>query len=206
MKKLSLPVLLFLCLTSCGQKVSYSEEIAAYRQQYKQEFLDDERSPLSAKDTAYLRFYPADSSYVFNAHFTLTPDAKPFDMPTVSGKTKKYRQFGTVTFKVNDTTVQLQVLQSQKLIKDPKYKDHLFIPFTDATTYTETYGGGRYLDLLKTDISNNKVVIDFNRCYNPWCAYGDGYSCPIPPIENRLSVAIRAGEKNYGKDVNSEHH
>jgi uncharacterized protein (DUF1684 family) len=87
------------------------------------------------------------------------------------------------------------------LLKDPKYKDHLFIPFTDGTTYTETYGGGRYIDLSVNDIKNGKIELDFNKCYNPYCAYAGGFNCPIPPVENRLPVAIKAGEKLYGKAV-----
>lgn len=199
MKKLSLAVLLHFFLLSCKEETFYKQDITQFRKHYKEEFLEDDRSPLTKDDTAFLRFYEVDSAYKFNASFRLTPGAEPFDIPTVSGKTKQYRQYGVISFSVNDTVVQLQVLQSLKLIKEPKYKYHLFIPFTDATTYTETYGGGRYLDILSTDINNNKVIIDFNKCYNPWCAYGYGYSCPIPPKENRLPVAIKAGEKNFGK-------
>jgi uncharacterized protein (DUF1684 family) len=83
----------------------------------------------------------------------------------------------------------------------PEYKDHLFLPFTDLTSGEETYTAGRYIDLSFEDIIDNKVVIDFNKAYNPYCAYVSGkYNCPIPPRENTLSVAILAGEKNYGKE------
>ena len=81
-----------------------------------------------------------------------------------------------------------------------QYKNHLFLPFTDVTTRVETYESGRYIDLETSEIVNNEVVIDFNKAYNPFCAYVSGvYNCPIPPKENRLSVAIRAGEKTYEK-------
>jgi len=81
-----------------------------------------------------------------------------------------------------------------------EYKDHLFIPFTDATSGEETYESGRYIDLEIKDITNENVLIDFNKAYNPYCAYVSGkYNCPIPPNENRLIVAIRAGEKSFGK-------
>jgi uncharacterized protein (DUF1684 family) len=77
----------------------------------------------------------------------------------------------------------------------------LFIPFNDLTNYEETYGGGRYLDVSTTDIVNGKMVVDFNKSYNPYCAYSDGYNCPIPPDANKLQVTIKAGEKNYGKKI-----
>lgn len=94
----------------------------------------------------------------------------------------------------------MNLYQSQGLMGSNEYKNYLFLPFTDATTGVETYESGRYIDLLTTDIVNNTVTIDFNKAYNPYCAYvSDVYNCPIPPKENHLRVAIRAGEKMYGK-------
>ncbi len=86
-------------------------------------------------------------------------------------------------------------------MSDSVYKDHLFLPFTDLTSGEESYGGGRYIDLETTGIINNRLVIDFNKAYNPYCTYSDGYNCPIPPRENDLPVAIRAGEKAFAKPV-----
>lgn len=189
--------LLLPAASTYAQDKTYAAQIAEHRQHYKLEFIEDKRSPLKADDTANLRFFSPDERYKVKAKVILTPDAEPFDMPTISGKTKKYRQYGWLTFKINDTAVRLQVFQSLKLIEDPKYKDHLFVPFTDGTTYTETYGGGRYIDLSLLDISNGFIELDFNKCYNPWCAYASGYSCPIPPPENRMPVSVRAGELNY---------
>ena len=70
-----------------------------------------------------------------------------------------------------------------------------FIPFVDAQAGVLTYGAGRYLD--PNLLSSGKLLVDFNHAYNPYCAYNDLYSCPLPPFENRLKVAIKAGEKNY---------
>jgi uncharacterized protein len=102
---------------------------------------------------------------------------------------------------VHDTLCSLQVFQNLGLLNDPKYSDHLFIPFTDGTTYTETYGGGRYIDLSTKDIKGDKLMVDFNKCYNPYCAYAEGYNCPIPPVENRLPISIHAGERNWAKET-----
>ena len=77
------------------------------------------------------------------------------------------------------------------LIKSTEYKDYLFIPFTDATNGAETYEGGRYIDL--TIPATDKITLDFNKAYHPYCAYTDGYNCPIPPQENHVPVRIEAG-------------
>jgi uncharacterized protein (DUF1684 family) len=93
----------------------------------------------------------------------------------------------------------LYIYQSEALMQQEKYKDYLFVPFGDATSGFTSYGGGRYMDFRLQDIKNNQLIIDFNKAYNPYCAYTTGYNCPIPPKENLLTVAIPAGEKNYGK-------
>jgi len=112
---------------------------------------------------------------------------------------KKYRQYGLLTFTVNDTVCTLQVYQSLALMKKRGLKDYLFIPFADQTNYITTYAGGRYIELRTGDIKNDSVILDFNKCYNPYCAYADGYSCPVPPDANKLPVAIPAGEMQFGK-------
>ena len=86
------------------------------------------------------------------------------------------------------------------LQKMEQYKDYLFIPFMDHTNGETTYGGGRYFDVMIGDIMDDKLVLDFNICYNPYCAFSDGYNCPVPPKENHLEVAIKAGEKMFNKE------
>lgn len=193
-------LLALLPFTACSQ--SYNDSIAKYRQQYKNDFLTDPHSPLKAEDTSFLRFYPVNEVYSIKAQFTRTPDSKPFTMLTHSGKKKNYCEYGYVTFRLKDTTCILHVYQGTDLIaQDAKYKDYLFIPFTDESNYKETFGGGRYLDLSVKDIHDGTLVVDFNKCYNPYCAFASGYNCPIPPKENDLSIPIEAGEKLFGKPV-----
>lgn len=187
-------------ISGCTQAQTYNDSIQQHRAAYKMEFITDDHSPLKAADTAYLRFFKPDESYRVAATLELTPDEAPFELPTYSGVTKTYRKYGILHFKIHDTAVELSVYQSQKLIKQAEYADLLFVPFTDGTTYTESYGGGRYLDLSQKDVDNGKIILDFNKCYNPYCAYAEGYSCPIPPTENRLQVSIKAGEKLFGKE------
>lgn len=188
-------------LSSYGQAdAAYAKTIRKHRKHYKREFLEDQRAPLNRKGVKKLRFYPPDTTYRVTAAFERATDAEPFEMPTYSGITKPYVKYGTAIFQLKDTTLQLAVYQSLRLIRMPQYRDYLFIPFKDATNGVETYGGGRYMDVSKSDIQNGQLVIDFNKSYNPWCAYSDGYNCPIPPMENHLSVLVGAGELNYFKE------
>lgn len=190
---------LLICVPLLLQAQSYNDSLLLYRQQYKDEFLKDEHSPLRKEDTSFLRFFAPDKHYRLVTTFTPAKDPKPFDMATHSGKIKKYILYGTASFKLNDTVCKLEIYQGVELIKKPELKDYLFIPFNDYTNSETSYGGGRYLDFRIGDIKDGKLVIDFNKCYNPYCAYADGYSCPIPPDANRLQVAIPAGEANFGR-------
>ena len=122
-------------------------------------------------------------------------------MPTSAGKEKSFLHFGTAFFLVDGQNVQLNIYQNVKLLSNPLYRQHLFLPFKDATNGVSTYGAGRYIDLEQSDISNGLITIDFNKCYNPWCAYSDGFNCPIPPLANHLEVEIKAGEKAYSGEV-----
>ena len=181
-------------------QVAFAEEIEQHRHHYKEDFLKDERSPLQEEDLPYLNFYPAKEAYKIQAAFTRTPDAKPFDLATYSGITKPYVQYGTLTLPFQDSVISLAVYQSLRLAKLPMYKDYFFIPFKDLTNGEDTYGGGRYMDVKISDIEEQTLTIDFNKAYNPWCAFSDGYNCPIPPVANHLEVAIEAGEMNFGKE------
>lgn len=184
-----------------ADKVSYQKEISAFRQHYKNEFISEPRSPITAADTAFLDFYPPDPAWRVPAKVSLTPDSPVFDMMTYSGVTRKYRQYATVQFRIGTQALQLSLYQNLTLMeKDSSYRDYLFLPFKDGTNGEETYGGGRYLDFRKKDISGGVLILDFNKNYNPYCAFSDGYSCPIPPKENHLDIEVKAGEKNFKKE------
>ncbi|MEI8279673.1 MAG: DUF1684 domain-containing protein [Bacteroidota bacterium] len=193
-------LLITLCSLSLAVSAqSYNNMITEYRKNYRKAFVTDPESPLKPADTAFLRFYKIDKNYCVVATLQRTPNAKPFAIQTHSGKSKSFRQYGTLSFTLLHKPLKLQVYQNMMFINDPQYKDELFIPFTDDTNYKETYGGGRYIDISLNDIRDNKVILDFNKCYNPLCAFASGFSCPIPPKENSLKVAIRAGERSFGR-------
>ena len=193
--------ILILCLPFAGRAQSFKDSIEQYRKQYTKELLEDKRAPVKGGDVRYLRFFAPDRNFCVWADFKETPGTQPFLIPTHSGKQKPYRQYGVLTFTVHDTTLTLSLYQSIDLINDVSHNGYLFLPFTDLTNYETTYAGGRYLDIAISDIVNGRCLLDFNKCYNPYCAYADGFSCPIPPQENSLHVAITAGEKLYVKNI-----
>ena len=194
----------FLATTLSAQapgKRIYKKQIKHHRSEYKSDFLKDERSPFHKKPKGLnkIKFYKPNLDYRCNCSFTLTPDAKPFLMATYSGKTRNYVQYGQLNCPLKGEEVKIAVYRNLMLIRMPQYKNHLFIPFKDFTNGEATYGGGRYIDIESTDIIDNQIIIDFNKCYNPWCAFSDGYNCPIPPKANHLELEIKAGERAYSK-------
>ena len=192
-------LLIALCLLS-GLKLSaqsFSEEALKYRESYLQGFIDDEHSPLKKEDLSNLHFFEPDSTFRVQAKVTLLKDQKPFKMATFDGTSKEFVKYAILDFELNGQPYQLTLYRNPALSANAVYKDYLFLPFTDETNNKETYGGGRYIDLKTSDIVNNSASIDFNRAYNPYCAYSTGYRCPVPPQENDLAISITAGEKLY---------
>lgn len=112
-------------------------------------------------------------------------------MPTTTGERKVYEKYSEVHFEPAGKLLVLNVYQSHTLRETEKYRGYLFLLFTDKTNGSETYGGGRFLGLRIP--KGDTIVIDFNKAYNPYCANNTGYFCPIPPKENKLNVAVRAG-------------
>lgn len=123
-------------------------------------------------------------------------DIEPKDtvhMPMTNGSTEAYLRYSLANFELNGEP---QRLTLYKKVKEEEEK--LFVPFTDKTNGFDTYGGGRYLDVPFKEGAKT-ATLDFNRAYSPFCAYNPDYVCPVPPKENRLTVAVEAGEKNYDK-------
>jgi len=172
-------LLLMVCAIHTGWCQNYTDSIAAFRKNYIKELLEDERAPIKKKDASKISFFPPDEGYRVWAEVRETPGSTPFMIPTRSGKNKPYRVYAILTFTINGERHSLHVYQGIDLIKNDKYKDYLFLPFNDGTNYNTTYGGGRYIDLSLKDITDHKVLVDFNKAYNPYCAYGEGFNCPI---------------------------
>lgn len=185
----------FLLITKLLYSQSYIDSMEVYQKNYVQK-----HEVVEGDDKNLMQFFPVNPKYRVYARFEKTENGNWFQIPT-SGKLKKiYRVYGVLKFQINDTTVHLNLYQSQDLMSNEKYKNYLFLPFTDATTGIESYESGRYIDVNMNDIENKMLIIDFNKAYNPYCAYVSGkYNCPIPPKENHLRIAIRAGEMNFSK-------
>ncbi len=189
-------IILFLISTSAFAQ-NFNAEITKHRENYKSDFIKDQNSPLKEKDLENLHFFEADSNYQVNANVILLKNQKSFQMPTYDGTSKEFIRYAKVQFKLNGKDLELTLYRNIGLMVNPLYKSLLFLPFTDETTSVITYGGGRYIDLDIKDIQKKKITIDFNKAYNPYCAYSDGYRCPVPPEENDLPTLISVGEKNY---------
>jgi uncharacterized protein len=196
MKVFFLPLILSLCSFTAFSQKTYADSVKTYFNSYV-----ETHDVITGDDKKYFRFFEPDKSYRVKAKFTKTSDSKWFKIPTSGVIQKTFRVYGTVQFSIHDTVVSLNIYQSQSLMDDDKYKDYLFLPFTDLSTGNETYHTGRYLDFTIKDIRNGWLEIDFNKAYNPSCAYVSGkYNCPVPPRENSLPVAIKAGEMNFAKN------
>ena len=203
---LPMRVFLLVCAGLFGSIVavaqnSFADQLAKHRETYKKDLLASSGGPIKDKaDLAYVQFYPPDSTYRVVATVERTTHAEPFEMPTYNGQTRPHVVYAQLSFVLNGKKQTLTLYRNLNTIRLPEFRDYLFLPFKDATSGTETYGGGRYLDIRTGDIKNDQLTLDFNKAYNPYCAYHEGYPCPIPPKNNELAIPIVAGEKAFGKD------
>lgn len=174
-------------------------EIEDYRAHLNKEYLDPAHSPLPKEEVATFEgheFYPVDLKYYIKAKFIRTKKEKPFKIETTGSRKPEYVKYGEAHFELDGKKVKLNLYRNIALSQKEEYKNYLFIPFKDLTSGDETYGGGRYMDSQIPE--KNFIYIDFNKAYNPYCAYNSKYSCPIPPKENHLDVEIKAGIKYHG--------
>ena len=169
------------------------KELETFRADRNKQYREDPASPIPAdkKDVLLpLRYYPPDPSYAVPAVLDIFPgERQKLEVPTSTGVPRREELVGRLTF-----TLQGQKLTLNAFVEEGTQTiDELFVPFRDLTAGTETYPAGRYLNLKPT--VTGVYTIDFNMAYNPYCAYNNAYECPLPPPENRLKVAIKAGEK-----------
>lgn len=193
-------ILLFLLLGNCATnklgQVDSPKEAVKFQRKLNKQYGSVKKSPLKAEDLAVFKgldFFEVDLAYRVEATFKRTPNEKAFEMKTTTDRLPVYVKYGEVHFKIKGEDFQLNIYQNQALVKKKGYEDYLFIPFTDLTNGEQTYAGGRYIDLRIP--KGDKVIIDFNKAYNPYCVYNYKYSCPIPPGDNHLETPILAGVK-----------
>jgi uncharacterized protein (DUF1684 family) len=192
MRKMFLIVVFSLCLCQLtnAQKEQSSTE---FQQDLNLKYLNPEESPLKEEAIHFegLDFFPVDSMFSVKARFIRTLNAIPFQMKTTGDRLPVYEKYGEAHFEIQGKALILSIFQSHELRETEEFRTHLFLPFTDLSNGEESYEGGRFVDL---EIPNDDFIrIDFNKAYNPYCAYTEGYSCTIPPVENFLDIKILAG-------------
>lgn len=174
---------------------AYEEEIELFRKKYLNDLLTEPRQPLKPEQATALRFFPPDENFKIYAEVFLLDNTDTVYFPTVSGVLKTYTKYAIAEFFIDTIACQLTIYQSPALKIKQGLENYLFLPFNDSTNGNDTYEVGRYIDFTIEELNEDMLVIDFNKAYNPYCAYSDGFACPIPPKENMLNVGVNAGEK-----------
>lgn len=174
-----------------------------YQRALNASYKDASKSPLKKKDLKKFKgldFFLVDSTFIVIAKLTKIANAPIFEMATTTDRKPLYKEYGLLKFKLKGAETQLTIYQSQDDLLDEKYKNYLFLPFTDDTSGNESYGGGRYMDVMTTDEkADGTISLNFNNTYNPYCAYNDKYSCPLTPRKNHLDIEVKAGIKVFEK-------
>ena len=171
---------------------SYVDRLSAERTEKERMFRDSRDSPIPPgrhEEFLPLSYFPIDASYSTPAVLKLSEDRPVFEMPTSTGKMRRMERVGVLEFTLGGAARSLGAFVEA----GTQRVGRLFVPFSDLTSGSETYAAGRYLDLDPT--GTGLYEIDFNRAYNPYCAYNEAYDCPFPPPSNRLKIPVRAGER-----------
>lgn len=200
-------ILAFCALTLCGcsgSDISDRESVSLPQDQILQERLAKDRifklgpeSPIPSSERSGfqgLSYYPINPELRFMVKLNRYAGPKQIRLGTNTGEIRGGLRYGYFDFQVGGRSCRLNVY---KLEDAPDLGASLFIPFRDSTSGVETYSAGRYIDLIEN--TSGIYDLDFNRAYNPFCAYNNEFSCPLPPGENTLEVSIQAGEKTYSK-------
>lgn len=167
---------------------SYADTVKKQRDTFLKNLMSEDDSPIaSLKDFSGIKYFEADKKFIIDAEFKAESAGQGMILMTDSSQTE-IKKAGTATFSVNDKTFTVNVFDEG---------EHFLFPFRDLTSGKETYGGGRFINIPKESLNDDKLEIDFNNAHNFYCAYNESYICPIPPKENFIDAEIRAGEKKY---------
>ncbi len=190
-----LATVVYLTISGGPSPEVYASAIEADRQKKDDYMRNDDRSPLYAKRDSFpgLKYFPPDLSFTFLARLEPVTNKQVRVLQTSTGEQARYLDYAWAVFEKEGKEYRLLILEIMEMGPN---RGKLFLAFADETSARETYGGGRYLDLKKVPAATT-LELDFNKAYNPYCAYNEAYSCPLPPKENVLPLAIRAGEKSF---------
>lgn len=172
----------------------YLQSVEKHRTEVDQ-FMRSDGSPFEPDSLPFtgLKYFPVDPKYRIKARLEPVENKKVIVLATSDGLEQKYLEYAYASFEWDGQQNRLLILE---LMETGPQRGKLFLAFSDATSGSETYGAGRYLDVKKVPAATS-VVLDFNLAYNPYCAYNDKFSCPFPPRENILQIPIKAGEMSY---------
>jgi len=173
---------------------TYIEQMEDGRAEKNRFFKEHVQSPIPPEEQAAfsgLKYFPVDPALRFELKLTLFANPEKFESADSAGNQRLFFRFGEFRFNVNEQDVILHAYKSDLA------ETRLFVPFKDATNGNETYGAGRYLDMEEAHdkTTEGTWIVDFNKTYNPFCAYNHNFACPLTPYENHLKVPINAGEK-----------
>lgn len=181
----------------------YIQEVIEFQQQLTAKYLDPEKSPLdddkipAFEKAGGFEFFEINPNLLIVAKLDTSNVIKDIGFQTSTERIAMYDRIGIAIFQYHSKEYQLSIYESHYARNKPDYNGKLFLPFNDLTNSDTSYGGGRYLDIERQN--SDEVIIDFNKSYNPYCAYSDKYSCPVPPRENNLNFEVNAGIKYKGK-------
>ena len=176
----------------------YVADLRANREEKDDFFADHPQSPIPPEhrdEFSGLDYFDPNPDYRVETSVTTHDDPEPVPMETTAGNEVRYVRIVTFSFDLGDGTVELHGYKQ----RPDDDEEAVFVPFRDKTTGQESYRGGRYLELHPEDslADGDIVTLDFNLAYTPFCAFSDTFSCPLPPEENWLDVAVRAGERDW---------
>ncbi len=187
--------LIFYSLQDGKSTADYQAFIEKERQEKDELMKSGDGSPLLADTIPFegLKYFPVNEKYNIKAKLEPVEEKKVVLLGTSDGKEQKYLEYAYAIFDMDGIENKLLILE---LMDAGPLRGKLFLAFADESSGIETYGAGRYLDVKKVAAATS-IDLDFNLAYNPYCAYTENFSCPFPPKENILKVAILAGEKTY---------
>jgi len=186
---------LFYSLQSSQADEGYRKQIGKERKEKDHFMRNSSESPFADSTELFkgLKYFEVDEKYRISANLIPINGKKSVTLKTSDGLEKRYLEYAYAEFSLENEKCRLLILEIMNM---GPFRGTLFLAFADATSANESYGAGRYLDIKKVPGSTS-ITLDFNKAYNPYCAYNDSFSCPFPPRENILNILINSGEKSY---------
>lgn len=190
-----LAITVFYSFQGSQDETAYVEKIKKEREEKDRFMRNSRESPFAKSEDSYsgLNYFPPDVTYRVIANLEPIQQKKTVILGTNDGKEQRYIEYAYANFKLHGKDNRLLILEIADM---GPFRGKLFLAFGDETSARETYGAGRYLDVTKSPGSST-IELDFNLAYNPYCAYDESFTCPLPPRENILGIPIKAGEMNY---------